>query len=890
VTFVIEEDDYLAHYGIIRRSGRYPWGSGGTAHGFMADWKKLRETMSEADAAEMIGMTTKEVRARKTVYTHEIKAEQVHLAQKYKDKPFQLSNKAIAERMGLAGESSVRALLQPGALDKANKHAGIVNMLREQMAEKTLLDVGEGVNLVQQLGVSREQLDAAITELEMNGEARLLTTDIKQPTGPWNTTFRVLCPHDYDKKRLFAERENIKQIYDTASEDHGASFDLWKDPLTVDPKRVQVVWGPEGGSKADGTIYIRPGVKDLSMGSNTFSQVRIKVGKDHFLKGMAVYKDDLPPGVDIQFNTNKDRMANPLDAMKPLKTDIPELPFGSIVRQILDKPGDPNAKVVSALNLVNEEADWEKWSKTISAQMLSKQNPKLIAEQLKVTKERRLAEFAEIMATDNPVVKKKLLEEFAEATDAASVHLKAAQLERSAWHVILPVNSLKENEIYAPNYKNGEKVALIRYPHGGPFEIPELTVNNNNRAARKIIGTKSAPVVGINHKVANHLSGADFDGDTVLVIPNGTRKNKIKTAPMLEGLKNFDPSRAYPGYPGMKVMSNTQMQMGTVSNLITDMTLKGATNDELTKAVRHSMVVIDAEKHKLNYKLSEQENGIKALRQKYQTGKQGAASTLISRKKTDVRRDMMKDRPHAQGGPIDLKTGERVLVPANKMKYDKDGVLVPRREKVPLLSTVKDAHEISSGSIQEALYADYSNDLKALANQARLESTRVPKGKTSPQAKKVYAEEVASLKQKVADYDRMKPRERDALATGQTIANERIRANPGMDDELKVKVRAQAHKVARARAGVSRIDIEFTDKEWEAIQAGAVSPDLLGKLLKRADMEKVKQQATPKTRVLMTDAKIARARQMLENEYTASEVASFLGVSMSTLKRGLGGE
>ena len=68
--------------------------------------------------------------------------------------------------------------------------------------------------------------------------------------------------------------------------------------------------------------------------------------------------------------------------------------------------------------------------------------------------------------------------------------------------------------------ENGERVVLIRHPHGGTFEIPELTVNNKNPDARKIVGTiKSQDAIGIHHKVAEHLSGADFDGDTVLVIP-----------------------------------------------------------------------------------------------------------------------------------------------------------------------------------------------------------------------------------------------------------------------------------------------------------------------------------------------------------------------------------
>jgi hypothetical protein len=146
----------------------------------------------------------------------------------------------------------------------------------------------------------------------------------------------------------------------------------------------------------------------------------------------------------------------------------------------------------------------------------------------------------------------------------------------------------------------------VRYPHGGTFEMPELTVNNQNREARSILSDKvkghARDAVGINSKVAARLSGADFDGDTVLVIPNDRRS--VKTSAPLKELKDFDPQKRYPGYEGMKVMSDKQKQMGDVSNLITDMTILGANPAEIARAVKHSMVVIDAEKHKLNYKQS----------------------------------------------------------------------------------------------------------------------------------------------------------------------------------------------------------------------------------------------------------------------------------------------
>ena len=198
--------------------------------------------------------------------------------------------------------------------------------------------------------------------------------------------------------------------------------------------------------------------------------------------------------------------------------------------------------------------------------------------------------------------------------------MKAAALPRQAAHVILPIGSLKDNEIYAPNYENGEEVVLIRYPHAGPFEMPRLRVNNNNEEGRKLLGNAKT-AVGINSHVAAQLSGADFDGDTVTVIP--TKGVKIRTAKYLSDLEGFDPKTRYSAYEGMPKTGpetgfHKQMQMGKVSNLITDMTIRNATEQEIARAVKHSMVVIDAEKHNLDWRASEKDNGIKELNKKYQ--------------------------------------------------------------------------------------------------------------------------------------------------------------------------------------------------------------------------------------------------------------------------------
>ena len=131
-------------------------------------------------------------------------------------------------------------------------------------------------------------------------------------------------------------------------------------------------------------------------------------------------------------------------------------------------------------------------------------------------------EYDEIMSLTNPAVKKKLLDSFADGCDSSAVHLKAAAMPRSSWHVLLPITTMKETEVYAPNYRDGDTVVLIRYPHGGRFEIPELTVNNKNKLANQTI-RQAKDAIGIHPDVAKRLSGADFDGDAVLVIPNNNK-------------------------------------------------------------------------------------------------------------------------------------------------------------------------------------------------------------------------------------------------------------------------------------------------------------------------------------------------------------------------------
>lgn len=880
----MEKEDYIQHYGILRKSGRYPWGSGGNQsernRTFLQTIKEMLGLgMTEKQIADTFEISTTELRAAKSIARNEQYQTQVNMAQKLKDKGW--SNQAIADRLEVS-ESKVRTLLAPGAKDKADVLTNTADILRKEVAEKKYLDVGTGVE--NYLGVSDTRLNTAVAILKEEGY-KVYPLKVQQLGTGKETTVKVLCPPGTEYKELYANRDQLKQIQ-TWSDDGGRTAFGLKEPISIDSSRIAVVYGDEGGTEADGVMYVRPGVEDISLGGARYAQVRTMVDGTHYLKGMAVYRNDLPDGVDIVFNTNKKDTGNKLDAFKPLQEDK-DNPFGAeLKRQIQDE----NGKVTSAMNLLSEEGDWNSWSKSISAQALSKQSPSLAREQLNKMYERRQKEFDEIMALDNPTVRKKLLEDFADTADASAVHLKAAALPRQRWQVILPDNSLSESEVYAPNFKDGEKVVLIRYPHGGTFEIPELTVNNRKRSPRENLGN-AQDAIAINAKVAERLSGADFDGDTVLVIPNNS--GKIKSSPALRDLKGFDPKASYPEYPGMKRMTSrgTQREMGDISNLITDMTIQGASTDELARAVKHSMVVIDAEKHGLDYRSSARDNGIRALKEKYQGGPRAGAATLISNsgKKAVVRVPERKPRPYKDGGPIDKATGKRVFVETGVEYVNRKGETVKRTTAVPKLDLVDDVSVYSSGTPMERIYVDHANRMKALGNSARKEMVNTPRLKYSPTAKKTYSKEVESLNAKLALAVKNRPRERQAQVLANAQVEAKKRDNPNLTPERLKRIKSQALTESRQRTGAQKAKIQFTPKEWQAIQAGAVSDSKLRSMLDNADLDQVKSLATPRVRPVVSPAKLRRAQALMDGGATRAEAASALGVALGTLDEALYG-
>ena len=587
----VSEEDYLMHYGIRRKSGRYPWGSGEDPNQRSASFLDItsdmlkNQKMTESEVAK--AFSTKEhpfsvadLRALKSISTNIQKQEQIRTAEKLREKG--MGNSAIARQMGL-NESSVRSLLEPGRKDRLDQLESTAEMLKRQVAEKEFVDVGANVerdlplgmgdNPGYRQGISSDKFKTALSMLKEEGY-QVHDVYIKQVGTGEMTRYKVLTKPGVTKQEAFANRDRIRQITEK-SEDGGHSWEKtgFQPPLHIDPKRVAVRYKEEGGADADGVIYVRPGKEDISLGKSRYAQVRIAVGGTHYLKGMAVYKDDLPDGVDLMFNTNKSNTGNKLDAMKSLKTDKStgkvdqSNPFGAVIKeggQQLGKDGKPK----SVMNIVNEEGDWGSWSKKISSQVLSKQKPELAEAQLQFTRERRRQEFEEILKLTNPQVRKKLLETFASETDSAAVHLKAAAMPRQATKVLLPSNSVKPTEIYAPTFKQGERVALVRYPHAGTFEIPDLVVNNKTKEAAGILGIGKGgtgrDAVVIHPKVAERLSGADFDGDSVVVIPNN--KGQITHRPALDRLKGFDPQASYkvPLGPKTKEFPDEQWVIDTI--------------------------------------------------------------------------------------------------------------------------------------------------------------------------------------------------------------------------------------------------------------------------------------------------------------------------------------
>ena len=981
----------LMHYGTKRHSGRYPWGSGENPYqrdnrGFLERQKELKaEGKSEMEVAKALGIVKKNgegdtaaLRARIALANNEVRKEDMVKVTKLRYDA-QMSIAAISKETGIPA-STVRSLLDPERASRNNVLIETADKLKAVADEKKYVDVGKGVNLGS-LDVTEDKMKKSLYILKEQGY-NIYPLKVEQPGTGNYTELKVLCPPDVTFKELYKNQDKIKPVDEYVVKDADGKTKLGMvSPKSVDSSRIMIRYAEEGGKDKDGVIELRRGVDDISLGKAQYAQVRIAVDDTHYLKGMAMYSDDLPDGIDILFNTNK-HLGTPMmgddknnTVLKQMKADK-DNPFGATIKQekpegakdsdgylkmcqqfYYDKDGN---RQQSCINVVNEQGDWGGWSKTLASQFLSKQPYAVAQKQLSLSVANKNYEFEEIKSLTQPEVKKKLLQDFADSCDSDAVHLKAAPLPRQASKVILPSTDLKENEVYAPTYRDGETVVAIRYPHAGTFEIPTMKVTNKkNTDAKRLLGPDATDAVAFNSKVAERLSGADFDGDSVLIIPIKNAKGEklvgLKTTDALPGLKNFDPKEQYKHYEGMKRMTKegTQQEMGKISNLITDMTLKGATTNEIERAVRHSMVVIDAEKHYLNYKQSYIDNGIAALKEKYQGGKNRGASTIISKAKSV---EYINDRKPSfkndeEGNPIYKETGERYLKVSNLKTIEKNGGLNEEQKKIlknatyqynkefsayqkalkekttldregkdsshinPISPTVpepigglrfkeqvrktkstkmfeeSDARNLVSkpnGTRMEYLYADYANEMKALGNKARLEADKTNGSIYKESAAKAYKKEVDSLNVKLKNALKNAPKERQAIVIANSIINTKKAERPELRDDKDAlkKVRNQALAYGRAKVGAHKQDvlIDITDREWEAIQAGAIRKTRLNEILNNCDSDKIRQLATPKTQSkALSMAQKSRVKAMRSAGWTIQDIADELGISTSTV-------
>ena len=994
----MSDEEFLEHYGMPRRSGRYPWGSGEDPYQHEPDFLSRVEQLKAKGWQETpenikkeFGLTTSQYRIEKSICNDERKALDIARAKSLKEDG--LSTSEIGRRMGV-NESTVRGWFDQEQKARYNQSKATAEFLKKQVDQKKMIDVGKNTEF--DLNVSREKLDTALYLLEREGY-HVYGGRVPQPTNKNQmTTLKILAAPDVEHKEIF-QYDKIQTINDYISRDGGDSYEKkYHYPASLDSKRVKVILkdeiGPDGfkGDDLDGVIQIRRGVKGLDLGNSRYAQVRILVDGNKYLKGMAVYSDNIPDGYDVVFNSNKKTRE---DAFKSIKND-PDNPFGAAIKPNTEggqywydpKTGQhvsANTKgaKLGLINKTREEGDWSEWKDSLPSQFLAKQSKTLAQKQLNLAKATKEAEYDEIMSLENPTIKKYYLKKFADSCDSAATDLKAAALPGQKTHVILPINTLKENEVFAPQYKDGSKVALVRYPHGGTFEIPILTVNNKDKAASKIIGKDAIDAVGINKKVADRLSGADYDGDFVIVIPTHDPKGKVKitSTPELPGLKGFDTKsykydeirtdkngkeHYYRNGKEFKIMKNTNTQMGIVSNLITDMTIQGASNDELARAVRHSMVVIDAEKHKLDYKQSYVENNISQLQRKYQPKfdkdgnviRGGGASTIFSRAKGEIQIDKRKgqakinikgkswyDPSKPEGSLIytkaddkdlyyaldkyDKKTGVRTLYTTDgrQIKYDttsngdiKKYAPVMRKDKntgevyftnpdgsikyktkartqaITNMSNTDDAMTLISSyrHPKEILYAEYANSMKALANKARKSMVSTGNLKYDPNAKKIYAKEVSELEAALNNALKNSVKERTATRFAASEINERKRNQPDLNSEDIRKLSQRSMSKYREQVGAAtrrERNIIITDRQWEAIQAGAISENKLKSILANSDPDSLRQKAMPKKISGLTNAQVARIRAMNNSNFTINQIAEKMNVSPSVVSKYLKG-
>ena len=155
-----------------RRSGRYPWGSGEDPYQRTGDFLSRvddlkKQGLSEKEIADGLGMTTTQLRNEKALAKNERRALEVARAKSLKEDGLGATEiaKKMSEELGRTiNESTVRSWFNEKSAERMNKAKETADLLREQIEEKGMIDVGNGVEI--DLGISKEKLNQALKILQ----------------------------------------------------------------------------------------------------------------------------------------------------------------------------------------------------------------------------------------------------------------------------------------------------------------------------------------------------------------------------------------------------------------------------------------------------------------------------------------------------------------------------------------------------------------------------------------------------------------------------------------------------------------------------------------------------------------------------------------------------
>ena len=267
--------------------------------------------------------------------------------------------------------------------------------------------------------------------------------------------------------------------------------------------------------------------------------------------------------------------------------------------------------------------------------------------------------------------------------------------------------------------------------------------------------------------------------------------------------------------------------------------------------------------------------------------------TLVTESGKSITYDMTDAKQRGKYDPIMSKNSKGEVVFTNKDKtitYKKEMRTVKSTE----MGETTDAHTLVSVKQHpiELIYADYANSMKALANRARMEYIKTGNLQYDRNAAKIYANEVSSLESKLNEAKKNNPKERMAQRLAAAEVKKKQNVDPTLKGEDLRKVSQRAITKYREEVGSvsrSKRNINITEKEWEAIQAGAISDNRLKTILDNSDPDVLRQRAMPKTGRKPTSAQVMRMKALANSNFTLQEIATKLGFSTSTISKYLKG-